>query len=121
MQGAVIVTLMGMMEAISSAKAVAARTRQRWDANQELIGQGLANLAAGLSYGYPVSGSFSRSAVNFDSGAKTGLSSVVTTLGVAVTLLWLTPLLYHLPQATLAAVIMMVTTAVVVVNRNGTS
>jgi sulfate permease, SulP family len=107
LQGAVIVTLMGLLEAISSAKAIAARTRQRWDANQELIGQGLANVSASFLQGYPVSGSFSRSAVNFNTGAITGFSSVVTTVIVAVTLLWLTPLLYHLPQATLAAVIMM--------------
>jgi SulP family sulfate permease len=95
------------MEAISIAKAMAARTRQRLDANQELIGQGLSNMVSGCFSGYPGSGSFSRSAVNINAGAITGVSSVVTGLVVGITLLWLTPLLYHLPQATLAAVIIM--------------
>jgi SulP family sulfate permease len=104
---AITISLIGFMEAISIAKAMAARTRQRLDANRELIGQGLANLVAGFFQGYPVSGSFSRSAVNINAGAVTGFSSVVTGLAVAATLLWFTPFLYHLPQATLAAVIMM--------------
>lgn len=95
------------MEAISIAKALGARRCQRVDPNQELIGQGLANLVAGVSQGYPISGSFSRSAVNFSAGAMTGLSSAFSALVVLATLLFLTPLLYHLPQATLAAVIMM--------------
>ena len=107
LQAAITITLIGFMEAISIAKAMAARKRQRLDANQELLGQGLANICSSVFQGYPVSGSFSRSAVNFAAGAITGFSSVVTAAVVAVTLLWLTPLLYHLPQATLAAVIMM--------------
>ncbi len=105
--GAVTIALIGFMEAMSIAKAMAARTRQRLDANQELIGQGLSNIVAGLFNAYPVSGSFSRSAVNLNSGAVTGFASIITGLVVGVTLLWLTPLLYHLPQATLAAVIIM--------------
>jgi SulP family sulfate permease len=104
---AVIISIIGFMEAISIAKAMAARTRQRLDPNQELIGQGLGNLVSGLFQGYAVSGSFSRSAVNINAGAVTGFSAVVTGLAVGATLLFLTPLLYHLPQATLAAVIMM--------------
>jgi sulfate permease, SulP family len=104
---AITIALIGFMEAISIAKAMAARTRQRLHANQELIGQGLSNMVAGSFSGYPVSGSFSRSAVNLNAGAMTGFSSVVVGLVVAATLLWLTPLLYHLPQATLAAVIIM--------------
>jgi len=104
---AVAIALIGFMEAISVAKAMAARTRQRVDANQELIGQGLSNIVGSMFQSYAVSGSFSRSAVNINSGALTGFSSVITTLIVIVTLLWLTPLLYHLPQATLAAVIML--------------
>lgn len=104
---AATIALIGFMEAVSIAKAIAARTRQRLDANQELIGQGLANITAGCFSGYPVSGSFSRSAVNINAGARTGFAAVVTGLVVATTLLWLTPLLYHLPQATLAAVIIM--------------
>ncbi len=104
---AIIISLIGFMEAISIAKAMAARTRQRIDANQELVGQGLSNIVSGLFGGYAVSGSFSRSAVNIESGAVTGLSSIVTGAVVGLTLLFLTPLLYHLPQATLAAVIIM--------------
>lgn len=103
---AITIALMGFMEAISIAKAMATRTRQRLDPNQELIGQGLANIVGGLFLSYPTSGSFSRSAVNLSAGATTGLSSVVTGLIVVAVLLWFTPLLYHLPQATLAAVIM---------------
>lgn len=104
---AIVIALIGFMEAISIAKAMAARTRQRIDANQELVGQGLSNIVSGLFGGYAVSGSFSRSAVNIDSGAVTGFSSVVTGAVVGLTLLFLTPLLYNLPQATLAAVIIM--------------
>lgn len=104
---AVTIALIGFMEAIAIAKAMATQTRQRLDTNQELVGQGLANITAGVCQGYPVSGSFSRSAVNFSAGAITGFSSVVTGAVVAVTLLFLTPLLYYLPQATLAAIIVM--------------
>lgn len=104
---AVAISIIGFMEAISIAKAMAARTRQRLDANQELVGQGLGNILSSLSSGYAVSGSFSRSAVNINAGAITGFSAVVTGVVVGITLLFLTPLLYHLPQATLAAVIIM--------------
>jgi SulP family sulfate permease len=104
---AITISLIGFMEAIAIAKAMAAQTRQRLDTNQELFGQGLSNITSGLFGAYPVSGSFSRSAVNISAGAKTGFSSVVTGSVVAITLLFLTPLLYHLPQATLAAVIIM--------------
>ena len=104
---AMTIALIGFMEAVAIAKAIAAQTRHRLDTNQEMVGQGIANIAAGMFQGYPVSGSFSRSAVNFTSGAVTGFSSVVTGLVVAITLLFLTPLLYHLPQATLAAIIVM--------------
>ncbi|MCK5003320.1 MAG: sulfate permease [Gammaproteobacteria bacterium] len=104
---AVIIGIIGFMEAVSIAKAMATQTRQRLDPNQELIGQGLGNLVSGMFQGYTVSGSFSRSAVNISAGAVTGFSSVVTGAVVGITLLFLTPLLYHLPQATLAAVIMM--------------
>jgi SulP family sulfate permease len=107
MATAVTIALIGFMEAIAIAKAMAARTRQRLDTNQELIGQGLSNMVSGCFSGYPGSGSFSRSAVNIDAGAVTGFSSVVTGVVVGITLLWLTPLLYYLPQATLAAVIIM--------------
>ncbi len=104
---ALIISLVGFMEAISIAKAMAAKTKERIDPNQELIGQGLANIVGSFSLAFPVSGSFSRSAVNLNSGAVTGMSAVFAGLVVLVTLLFLTPLLYHLPQAVLAAVIMM--------------
>ncbi|MBI5901506.1 MAG: SulP family inorganic anion transporter [Rhodocyclales bacterium] len=104
---ALVISLVGFMEAISIAKAIAAKTKQKIDPNQELIGQGLANLVGAATQAFPVSGSFSRSAVNINAGAKTGMSSVITAAFVLLTLLFLTPLLYHLPQAVLAAVIIM--------------
>jgi len=104
---AIIISLLGFMEAISIAKALAGKTGQRLDPNQELIGQGLANMVGAIGKGYPVSGSFSRSAVNFQAGALTGFSSAFTSIAVLIMLLFLTPLLYHLPQSVLAAVIMM--------------
>ena len=104
---AAIISLLGFMEAISIAKAMAAKTGQRLDPNQELIGQGLGNIFGAMGKSYPTSGSFSRSAVNLQSGAVSGLSSVFTSLTVVIALLFFTPLLYHLPQSVLAAVIMM--------------
>lgn len=104
---AAIISLLGFMEAISIAKAMAAKTGQRLDPNQELIGQGLANIFGAIGKSYPVSGSFSRSAVNLQAGAVSGLSAVFTSLAVVIVLMFFTPLLYHLPQAVLAAVIMM--------------
>ncbi len=107
LSAALVIALVGFMEAISIAKAIAAKTRIRIDPNRELIGQGLANITASVSQSFPVSGSVSRSAVNLNAGAVTGLSSVFSGLLVLVTLLFLTPLLYHLPQSVLAAVIML--------------
>ena len=107
LSAAIVISLVGFMEAISIAKAMAAKTKDRIDPNQELVGQGLANIVGSFSQSYPVSGSFSRSAVNLNAGAKTGMSSVFTALIVLVALLFLTPLLYHLPQAVLGAIIIM--------------
>ncbi len=107
LSAALVISLVAFMEAISIAKAMAAKTRARIDPNQELIGQGLANMVGAASQSFPVSGSFSRSAVNLNAGAVTGLSSVFAGLLVLITLLFLTSLLYHLPQAVLAAVIML--------------
>ena len=104
---AAIISLLGFMEAISIAKAMAGKTGQRLDPNQELIGQGLANILGAIGKSYPTSGSFSRSAVNLQAGAVSGLSSVFTSIAVVIALLFFTPLLYHLPQSVLAAVIMM--------------
>lgn len=104
---AIIISLLGFMEAIAIAKSMAAKTGQKLDPNQELIGQGLANIIGAFGSSYAVSGSFSRSAVNLQANAVSGISSVVTSIMVALTLLFFTPLLYHLPQSVLAAVIMM--------------
>ncbi len=110
---AAIISLLGFMEAISIAKAMAAKTGQRLDPNQELIGQGLANLVGAMGKSYPTSGSFSRSAVNLQGGGVTGMSSVCSSLAVVAVLLFFTPLLYHLPQAVLAAVIMLAVSGLV--------
>ncbi len=104
---ALMISLLGFMEAISIAKVLAARTRQKLDVNQELVGQGLANLVGSMSLSYPVSGSFSRSAVAYQSGAKTGIGNVVSGLMVLVVLLFLSRWLYYLPQAMLAAMIIL--------------
>jgi MFS superfamily sulfate permease-like transporter len=104
---AAIISLLGFMEAISVAKAIAGRTRQKLDPNQELIGQGLSNLAGCVSLGYPVSGSFSRSAVNLQAGARTGVANVFSGLVVMLVLLFMSGWLYHLPQAVLASIIML--------------
>lgn len=107
MAPAIIISLLGFMEAISIAKAMAAKTRQRLDPNQELIGQGLANMVGCVFQSYAVSGSFSRSAVNLQAGARTGMANVFSSGVVMIVLLFLSPLLYYLPQAVLAAIIMM--------------
>jgi sulfate permease, SulP family len=104
---AFVIALVGFTEAIAIARAIAGRTGQRLNPNQELIGQGLGNIAGSFSQAYPVSGSFSRSAVNLNNGGRTGLSSVFTALLILLVLLFLTPLFYHLPEAVLAAIIIM--------------
>ena len=103
---AFVIALISFMEAMSSARVIAAKTRTDWNENQELIGQGLAKIAASLCQSLPVSGSFSRSAILHQSGGRTGLASVFSALLVLLTLLFLTGLLYHLPLPVLAAIIM---------------
>lgn len=103
---ALIISLVGYMESISVAKSLASRRRQKINANQELIALGAANLAAAFTGGYPVNGGFSRSVVNFNAGANTGLASIITASLMTLTVLLLTPLFYYLPQAVLAAIIM---------------
>ena len=103
---ALVIALISFMEAMSSCKVIAIKTRSRWDENQELIGQGLAKVAAAFCHSMPVSGSFSRSALNLASGARSGVSSLVAAGFVLLTLFFLTPLLYHLPKPALAAMIM---------------
>lgn len=104
---AIIISLLGFMEAIAIAKAMAAKTGQKIDTNQELRGQGLANIIGALGQSYPVSGSFSRSSVNLQNGGVSGLSNVISSLMVVLVLLFFTPLLYHLPQSVLASVIIL--------------
>lgn len=102
---AFLIALISFMEAMSSCKVIAMKTRMPWNENQELIGQGLAKVAAAFSHSIPVSGSFSRSALNLAANARTGVSSIVSAGFVLITLLLLTPLLYHMPKPVLAAVI----------------
>ena len=103
---AFVVAMVSFMEAASSAKLICGRTRQPWNQDQELVGQGLGKLAAAFTGGLPVSASFSRSALNYANEARTGLSSLVTAAFVLAALLWLTPLLWHLPKPVLAAIIL---------------
>lgn len=105
-----VIAVISFMEAMSSAKIAAIKTASKWDENQELIGQGLAKLAAAFSQTMPVSGSFSRSALNLAAGARTGVSSIVAALCVLLTLLFFTPLLRYLPLPVLAAIIVMALT-----------
>lgn len=105
--GALLIAMVGFMEMLAASRAIAARTRQRLNLNQELIGQGLANIAGSFSGAYSSSGSLSRTALNWLSGGRTGLSSVFTGLCVLLLLLllYVAPVLYYLPRATLAAAI----------------
>lgn len=102
---ALTVSFIGFLENISIAKSLAAKRRQKVDSNQELLALGAANLAAGVTGGYPVSGSFARSSVNFNAGANTGLASLITVALLGLSAMFLMPLFYHLPQAVLAAII----------------
>lgn len=111
LSAAFIIALVAFMESISMAKALAAKTKQRLDPNQELIGQGLANIGGAFFQSYPACGSFTGSAINLQAGAKTGFAMVFNGLFVAVTLLFLTDYLYHLPKATLAVIILLAVTS----------
>ena len=102
---AFLISIVGFVESVSVAQTLAARKRQRIRPDQELIGLGAANLAAGFSGGFPVTGGFARSVVNADAGAATPAAGIYPALGLAVAALALTPLLYFLPKATLAATI----------------
>lgn len=102
---AFLISLIGFVESISVAQTLAAKKRQRIDPDQELIGLGAANIGAALTGGFPVTGGFSRSVVNFDAGAETPAAGAFTAIGLAIAALLLTPLIYFLPKATLAATI----------------
>ncbi len=103
---AFIISLVAFMESISMAKAMATKSKQKIDPNQELIGQGMSNIGGAFFQAYPACGSFTGSAINLQAGAKTGFAMVFNGLFVAVTLLVLTPYLYHLPKAVLAVIIL---------------
>ena len=102
---ALLISIIGFVESISVAQTLAAKKRQRIDPDQELIGLGAANLGAAFTGGFPVTGGFSRSVVNFDAGAETPAAGIYTALGLAIAAMFLTPLIFFLPKATLAATI----------------
>jgi SulP family sulfate permease len=102
---AFLISIIGFVESISVAQTLAAKKRQRIDPDQELIGLGAANIGASLTGGFPVTGGFSRSVVNFDAGAATPAAGAFTAIGLGIAALALTPLIYFLPKATLAATI----------------
>jgi len=102
---ALLISIIGFVESVSVAQTLAAKRRQRIDPNQELVGLGASNVAAAMTGGFPVTGGFSRSVVNFDAGAETPAAGAFTAVGLLVAGLFLTPLLYFLPKATLAATI----------------
>ena len=102
---AFLIALIGFIESVSVGKTLGAKRRQRIDPDQELIGLGAANTAAAISGGFPVTGGFSRSVVNFDAGAETQMASVLAALGITLAAVLLTPMLYFLPKAVLAATI----------------
>lgn len=101
------ISFVGFMEAYSVGKFLASKRRQKVDANQEFIALGAANISASLTGGYPVTGGVSRSSVNFSANANTPLASIITASVIALTVIFFTPLFYFLPQACLAAIIVM--------------
>jgi SulP family sulfate permease len=102
---ALLISIVGYVESISVALTLAAKKRQRVDPDQELIALGASNIGSAISGGFPVTGGFARSVVNFDAGAETPAAGAFTAIGIALTTLFLTPLLFFLPNATLAATI----------------
>ncbi|AHY42510.1 sodium-independent anion transporter [Stutzerimonas decontaminans] len=102
---AVLISLVGFVESVSVAQTLAAKRRERIEPNQELVALGSANIAAAFSGGFPVTGGFARSVVNFDAGAQTPLAGALTAVGIGLTVLFFTPLFHNLPHAVLAATI----------------
>ena len=102
---ALLISIVGFVESVSVAQTLAAKKRQRITPDQELIGLGAANIGSAFTGGYPVTGGFARSVVNFDAGAETPAAGIYTAAGIGLATLFLTPLLYFLPVATLAATI----------------
>ncbi len=103
---ALTIAFVSFIESIAVAKSVASKEKYKVSANRELVGLGLANVFGSFFRAYPVTGGFSRTAVNYQAGAKTPLASIITALLVILTLLFLTPLFYYLPNAVLAAIVM---------------
>jgi SulP family sulfate permease len=102
---ALLISIVGFVESVSVGQTLAARKRQRIEPNQELVALGACNLSAAFTGGFPVTGGFARSVVNADSGARTPAAGLMTALGIALTSLLLTPVLFYLPHVTLAATI----------------
>jgi SulP family sulfate permease len=102
---AILISIIGFVESVSVAQTLAAKRRQRIQPDQELIGLGASNIASAMSGGYPVTGGFARSVVNFDAGAQTPAAGAYTAIGIALAAAFLTPALFFLPKATLAATI----------------
>lgn len=110
---ALLIAVVGFVESVSVGQTLAARRRQRIEPDRELVALGASNLGAAFSGGFPVTGGFSRSVVNFDAGAQTPAAGVLTAAGILVAALLLTPALYHVPRATLAATIVVAVLALV--------
>lgn len=110
---ALMIAIIGYIESISVGKTLASKRREKVKPDQELIALGSANLASGFSGGFPVTGGFSRSVVNFDAGAATQMASILAAIGIALASLFLTPILYYLPKATLAATIIIAVTSLI--------
>jgi len=110
---ACVIALVGFVESVSVGRTLGAKRRERISEDRELLGLGAANIASAVSGGFPVTGGFSRSVVNFDAGAQTQMASVFTAVGIALVALYLTPALYHLPHATLAATIIIAVTGLI--------
>ena len=103
--GSALIALVGFVESFAIGKSLASRRRQRINANQELIALGSANIGASLTSGYPITGGFSRSAVNYAAGANSQMASIITACIIIITVLFFTPLFYYLPKSVLAAII----------------
>ncbi|HSS70475.1 MAG TPA: SulP family inorganic anion transporter [Casimicrobiaceae bacterium] len=116
---ALALTVIGLTEAVSSARAVAAKSGQRLDGNQEFVGQGLANIVGAFSSSYPTSGSFNRSGANFEAGARTPLAAVFSAAWLFVVLIFVAPLAAYLPLATMAALLFVVAWGLIDFDRIG--
>lgn len=111
--GALLIGLVSFLESVSVARTLAAKRRQKVVPDQELFGVGFANIAAAFTGGYPVAGSFTRSVINFATGARTQVAGILTAIIIVLTLLFLAPVFYYLPQAVLAATIVTAVTGLI--------